>query len=1859
MIDSMASRFAAIVLALTCAGGAWATTVAQIGETKYTSLAAAVEAVPADGTKTTIQMIADETIDGTTGVMIGTAQDIVLDLNGHTVQMAVASADERWLIKNEGSMTVKDSAENGKLFMNATGQNSTTGIRKSVVKNMGSFTVEGGTIEMAYSGTSKEEPTAVMNDASERATSFTVNGGIVVNSANRGTGVFLAVNGTFATTFDMQNGRVEGYGAAVRYYFDDNALTDAKLTFKTSGGTIYGRGMYGVHGMTTSSKDWTGISFEISGGTFDSVGFFNRKHVIAPMQGTVSVSGGTFNGDVYIYGHSLNITDGNFNGAVTLHRVKESLVSASISGGRFKGAFAIAETTNENTVNPYYNSKLISGGIFSIEPSATYIATGYEPAANTDAETKDAYPYTVESLGVAKIERDGQATQYFATLADAFAAANEAGEAVTITMIANEAIDIAGNALVIAASKNVVLDLNGFQVVGFCSTGENSALILNNGTLTIVDSSDENADGTGAGKLAYSASPSWNWSGVDGDYSGSYASNLILNNGTVSVEGGLLEVINPAGTLISASFAIDSAPGGVVNINGGKLTSACCTVIRVRVDNSTQSALNISGGSVVAVSPAQRAIWVQDSNYNGNSTVDISGGLVSGPQTSIQNDSYGSNAKATITGGTFDGYLFTYSELDISDGKFNGGQRGSTVFSVSAYGSKSHISGGVFYGFADFYSTASSRDWSVTGGAFSYGGPYQYASTSEAFVRGGIYDDEQRYIAPGFVLTGNTDPATKDAYPYAVVPAVASITIGDKTTYYADLQTAIADAETGDTVTLLADIELTEYQTIQGGTAKYGIIIDKAITIDGAGHTVTGNSDIARTFAVMNTTGEVTIKNITIKNSVAGAVCVYTYDVASLVLDNATLDTTGCPSGYNQPLTISGSGSVKSDIDVLNGSVVKTNDAATQYYAIIVWTPVDLTIDHSTVKGWACVYMKSGSAGSTVEITDSTLVSAGLSGSSNHFAALVTEADNVTMNVTGTEIDITAASGTYQGIGLPCNKSGVSIELGAGNNVTLSGDMAVIGFNMSQGDVTVSGGTFNKAVSDYYCAEGYIPVAQDSETGLYTVKEGVYRAQIVADGYATLSASISEASDDVYLDMWGFWNMKGMVDASGNECPQYVAITDDTMYRDLAIVSDDGVEAWVSAKYIYDNYLAPGKTYYGYQTYYLNEIAPVVKARYETLADAIAAVPTDGTLTTIQMIADSVEAAETAMTIASTQNVVIDLAGHTVSGTFAESKTAERDFIKNHGTLTVKDSSAAGTGKITMTTADSDNSYGSQNVTIYNEGGTFTLEGGCIENLSGYCAYAIVNSSNSWDQYIVSTFNMTGGSVSCPNGDQALRVYQNCAATQNENYTCQNYVNISGGTIVDTGIWLDGFLYTTGWDLTSYTGENIKTVVDISGGTINGLFDYSVRHPYNTEVKISGGTFTECRIRVRTDYTDGLEDDASPAFAISGGEFAFAANGGLTLGSGTAHHNVPYLLTGGYYTSEPAAGYVASGYGVYDGITGYPYAVLPEHPVVVADQTTAISATTLALTGAGDATKFRLDEISSDGKDRTKGAEQQDVSSFSVDLENEMNSATVKYYQIVAIKETTSSTEEDTSSAVIGVMKIENAGKNVIIPIPWASLSSGGEISVANLVRTATLTEGDTIEAYDAGTYKAWTLGSDGQWTPTSVVSEEEGLDEGKAASAFTVPRGAAVWLTRSDASKPIYLVGAVGSGSVSTSLEAGTTAKPSWNLVGNPTASDVKVSDVGGNNTADKIVVPTSTVPKTYSFNEEKNSWGYWTTEEVKIGSITAVKSVWKSDDIDIPAGTGFWYLNAGGEKNLWAGIKDGVNLDDAPTTDDTTGNL
>lgn len=102
---------------------------------------------------------------------------------------------------------------------------------------------------------------------------------------------------------------------------------------------------------------------------------------------------------------------------------------------------------------------------------------------------------------------------------------------------------------------------------------------------------------------------------------------------------------------------------------------------------------------------------------------------------------------------------------------------------------------------------------------------------------------------------------------------------------------------------------------------------------------------------------------------------------------------------------------------------------------------------------------------------------------------------------------------------------------------------------------------------------------------IYNAKNYLYAGKTTYDLITESAEDLMAAGTEVYLDM-GFWNIVGASDAEGNVAPQYVLVTDDTMYRDEAVEENED-EAWVSAKYIFDNYFAAGAPYESYQNQYL------------------------------------------------------------------------------------------------------------------------------------------------------------------------------------------------------------------------------------------------------------------------------------------------------------------------------------------------------------------------------------------------------------------------------------------------------------------------------------------------------------------------------------------------------------------------------------------------------------------------------------------------------------------------------------------------
>ena len=176
-------------------------------------------------------------------------------------------------------------------------------------------------------------------------------------------------------------------------------------------------------------------------------------------------------------------------------------------------------------------------------------------------------------------------------------------------------------------------------------------------------------------------------------------------------------------------------------------------------------------------------------------------------------------------------------------------------------------------------------------------------------------------VDPNAQLTGDSETTTFSEYSIELVEGVAKV--GDNC--YETLAEAVAAANAGETVTLIADVSLSDI-----------LVIDKALTLDGNGHTLT--STAGRAINVSGANG-VTIKNLTINASGERAINIiqnstnvtidsvtatagnYTVNVTSTT-QNAVVTINNCTLNGLCTVNIAGAGA---DITVTN-STVNCND---------------------------------------------------------------------------------------------------------------------------------------------------------------------------------------------------------------------------------------------------------------------------------------------------------------------------------------------------------------------------------------------------------------------------------------------------------------------------------------------------------------------------------------------------------------------------------------------------------------------------------------------------------------------------------------------------------------------------------------------------------------------------------------------------------------------------------------------------------------------------------------------------------------------------------------------------------------------
>ena len=272
------------------------------------------------------------------------------------------------------------------------------------------------------------------------------------------------------------------------------------------------------------------------------------------------------------------------------------------------------------------------------------------------------------------------------------------------------------------------------------------------------------------------------------------------------------------------------------------------------------------------------------------------------------------------------------------------------------------------------------------------------------------------------------------------------------------LQAAIDAAQDGETVTLLTDA--TEDATIAAG---------KNITLDLGGKTLT-NTNAGKATLTIAKGATATVKN----GSIVGGTGYYTIDSYG----TATLEDVTATAGNTDASMIRNDGTLTIESGSYSGglNVVKSEEDST-----LNINGGKFELSHAVKYGYTAVILVYGNT----TITDGEFVCSATT--PNWASPKVVMTGEVAGHPSFTKI----TGGSF------VNK--------------YSGGSIFHGYTPATSDnFEVSGGTFNKSISEGYCADGFIPTK--NADGTYGVKEGHYVAQIGSKKYETLADAIRLAA---------------------------------------------------------------------------------------------------------------------------------------------------------------------------------------------------------------------------------------------------------------------------------------------------------------------------------------------------------------------------------------------------------------------------------------------------------------------------------------------------------------------------------------------------------------------------------------------------------------------------------------------------------------------------------------------------------------------------------------------------------------------------
>ena len=228
-------------------------------------------------------------------------------------------------------------------------------------------------------------------------------------------------------------------------------------------------------------------------------------------------------------------------------------------------------------------------------------------------------------------------------------------------------------------------------------------------------------------------------------------------------------------------------------------------------------------------------------------------------------------------------------------------------------------------------------------------------------------------------------------------------------------------------------------------------------------------------------------------------------------------------------------------------------------------------------------------------------------------------------------------------------------------------------------------------------------------------------------------------------------------------------------------------------------------------------------------------------------------------------------------------------------------------------------------------------------------------------------------------------------------------------------------------------------------------------------------------------------------------------------------------------------------------------------------------------------------------------------------------------------------TETVTGQNVIGLTTIKDDSR-AYLPLAAAYTGTGAtELTVANVVQTATLAAGDELYAYDPERkqYDVYTLGTDGKWTAVKTVevsaSGTATETTSPAAADRVITRGRGFWIVRkADASraKSVRLVGDVLATAATVTIPAAVDGKPSATLIGVPSDWKLNKTDWAGKAVRkDTIRVLNEDGEAWHEIVYDGTKWIEYRQEMDATKTIT----VTTDENPNLKGGYAVWYMHAG----------------------------